>query len=83
MAERKLRFVLPHRPGKRYEENIDAREDGRQAEEGQTSNDLVPGFERMDHWTTLGMAAASQLATYRERWRHITNVTAAHIVPPD
>ena len=28
--------------------NIDAREDGRQAEKGQTSNDLVPGFERMD-----------------------------------
>ena len=24
------------------------RKDGRQAEKGQTSNDLVPGFERMD-----------------------------------
>ena len=29
-------------------EQIDAREDGRQAEKRQTSNDLVPGFERMD-----------------------------------
>ena len=40
--------LWPHRPGKRYEEQIDAREDGRQAEKGLTSNDLVPGFERMD-----------------------------------
>ena len=38
----------PHRPEKRYGEKIDAREDGRQAKKGQTSNDLVPGFERMD-----------------------------------
>ena len=29
-------------------ERIDAREGGRQAEKGQTSNGLVPGFERMD-----------------------------------
>ena len=40
--------LWPHRPEERYGENIDAREDGRQAEKGQTSNDLVPGFERMD-----------------------------------
>ena len=32
----------------RYGEKTDAREDERQAEKGHTSNDLVPGFERMD-----------------------------------
>ena len=36
--------LWPHRPEERYGEKIDAREDGRQAEKGQTSNDLVPGF---------------------------------------
>ena len=40
--------LWPHRPEERYGEKTDAREDGRQAEKGQTSNDLVPGFERMD-----------------------------------
>ena len=40
--------LWPHRPEERYEEQIDAREDGRQAEKLQTSNDLVPGFERID-----------------------------------
>ena len=36
---------------KQHEKNsqkIDAGEDGRQAAKGQTSNDQVPGFERMD-----------------------------------
>ena len=32
----------------RYGEKTDAGKDGRQAEKGQTSNDLVPGFERVD-----------------------------------
>ena len=40
--------LLPHRPEERYEEDIYAREDGRQAEKGHTSNDLVPRFERMN-----------------------------------
>ena len=40
--------LWPHRPEERYGENTDARKDGRQAEKGQTSNDLVPGFERVD-----------------------------------
>ena len=40
--------LWPHRPEVRYGEKIDAREDERQAEKGQTSNDLVPGFESMD-----------------------------------
>ena len=40
--------LWPHRPEERYGEKTDARKDGRQAEKGQTSNDLVPGFERMD-----------------------------------
>ena len=40
--------LWPHRPEERYGEKTDAREDGRQAEKGQTSNDLVPGFERTD-----------------------------------
>ena len=40
--------IWPHRLEERYGEKTDAREDGRQAEKGQTSNDLVPGFERMD-----------------------------------
>ena len=39
--------IRPHRPEERYRENIDAREDGRPAEKGQTNNDVVPGFERM------------------------------------
>ena len=66
--------IWPHRSEERYEEHIDAREDGRQAEKGQTNNDLVPGFERMDE---AGLVAASQLATDRERWRKIIKVTAA------
>ena len=37
-----------HRLEERYGEKTDARKDGRQAEKGQTSNDLVPGFERVD-----------------------------------
>ena len=40
--------LRPHRPEERYGEKTDARKDGRQAEKGQTSNNLVPGFERMD-----------------------------------
>ena len=40
--------LWPHRPEERYGEKTDARKDGRQAEEGHTSNDLVPAFERMD-----------------------------------
>ena len=40
--------LWPHCPEERYGEKTDAREDGRQAEKGQTSHDLVPGFERMD-----------------------------------
>ena len=40
--------LWPHRPEERYGEKIDAREDGRQAEKGQSSNYLIPGFERMD-----------------------------------
>ena len=40
--------LWPHRPEKRYEEEIEASEDGRQAEKGRTSNDLFTGFERMD-----------------------------------
>ena len=40
--------LWPHIPEERYGEKTDAREDGRQAEKGQTSNHLVPGFERMD-----------------------------------
>ena len=35
-------FFWPHRPEERYEEQIDAREDGMQAGKGQTSKDLVP-----------------------------------------
>ena len=34
-------------------------------------------------WTKLDIAGASQLATDRERWRKIINVTAAQIAPPD
>ena len=49
----------PYRPEERYGEYTDAREDGRQAEKGQTSNDLVPGCERMDqaghcNWRPIG-----------------------------
>ena len=45
---RRDEVLWPHRPEERYGEKTDARKDGRQAEKGQTSNDLVPGFERMD-----------------------------------
>ena len=36
--------LWPHRLEERCGEKIDAREGGRQAEKGQTSNGLVPGF---------------------------------------
>ena len=47
-GEEEDEVLWPHSPEERYGEKIDAREGGRQAEKGQTSNDLVPGFERMD-----------------------------------
>ena len=40
--------IWSHRPDERYGEKTDAMGDGRQAEKGQTSNDLVLGFERID-----------------------------------
>ena len=40
--------LWPHRPEERYGENIDARDGVRQAEKGQTSNGLDPGFDRMN-----------------------------------
>ena len=40
-------------------------------------------FQDLKEWTKLNIAAASQLATDRERWREIIKVTAAQIVPPD
>ena len=43
-----LKRFWPHRPEERYGEKTDARKVGRQAEKGQTSNNLVPGFEKMD-----------------------------------
>ena len=45
MSERKMRFFghIVRKNGMEF-----ARKDGRHAEKGQTSNDLVPGFERMD-----------------------------------
>ena len=68
MSERKMRF-FGHIIWKNGVEKREtgAREDGRQAEKGQTSNDLVPGLDRMDK---LDIAGASQLATDRERWRN-------------
>ena len=44
--------LWPHRPEERYGEKTDARKDGRQAEKGQTSNDLVPG-KIGPSWTLL------------------------------
>ena len=40
--------LWPHRPEERNGEKTDARGDERQAEKGQTTNDLVPSFERTD-----------------------------------
>ena len=50
MSESKMKFFghIVRKNGMDYGEKTDARKDGRQAEKGQTSNDLVPGFERMD-----------------------------------
>ena len=62
----------------RYEEQIDAREDGRQAEKGQTSNELD-----LKEWTKLDIVGASQLANDREMWRKIIKVTTAQIAPTD
>ena len=70
--------IWPHHPEERYEEQIDAREDGRQAEKGQTSNDLD-----LKEWTKLDIVGASQLANDREMWRKIIKVTAAQIAPTD
>ena len=67
-----------HRPEERYEEQIDTREDGRQAEKGQTSNDLD-----LKEWTKLDIVGASQLANDREMCRKIIKVTAAQIAPTD
>ena len=61
-----------HRPEERYEEHIDAREDGRQAEKGQTSNNLVPGFERMDE------AGQSSCITTGERSGKMTKNHKSH-----
>ena len=36
---------MPHCPEERYGEKTDASQDGRQAEKGQSSNDLVLVFE--------------------------------------
>ena len=52
-----------------------------QAAKGQTGNDLVPGFERMDKAGHAECIPSSQLATDRERWREIIKVTAGQIVP--
>ena len=70
--------LWPHRPEEWYEEQIDAREDGRQAEKGQTSNDL-----ELKEWTKLDIVGVSQLANDREMWRKIIKVTAAQIAPTD
>ena len=39
-------------------------------------------FQDLKEWTMLDIAAASQLATDRERWRKIIKVTTAQIAPP-
>ena len=44
----RLRLALPITLTRVFREKTDARKDGRHAENGQNSNDLVPGFERMD-----------------------------------
>ena len=67
--------LWPHRPEERYEEQIDAREDGRQAEKGQTSNDLD-----LKEWTKLDIVGASQLANDREMWRKSTSDKAFHFI---
>ena len=58
--------IWPHRPEERYGEKTDAREDGRQAENGQTSNDLVPGFKIMDQaghcWCIITSDRSGQMA---------------------
>ena len=66
MAETKLRFLghIVRKNGMEKRLMQLAREDGRQSEKGQTSSDLVPGFERMDqaghccctdhNWRTIG-----------------------------
>ena len=72
--------LWPHRPEERYGEKVDAREGGRQAEKGRPT---TAWFQDLKEWTKLNIAAASQLATDRERWREIIKVTAAQIAPPD
>ena len=73
--------IWPHRPEERYGETTDARKDGRQAEKGQTTNDLVPGFERMDQsghfWCITTGDRSGKMA------KNHLNVTAAQIAPPD
>ena len=68
--------LWPHRPQERCGEKTNAREYGRQAEKGQTSNDLVPGFERMEpSWTLLVHHNWRPIGKDGEK---ITKVTAAH-----
>ena len=70
--------LWPHRPEERFGENTDAMGDGRQAEKWQST-----WFHDLKEWTKLDIAAASQLATDRERWRKIIKVIAAQIAPID
>ena len=45
--------------------------------------DATTWFQYLKEWTKLDIDGASQLATDRERWRKIINVTVAQIAPPD
>ena len=62
--------LWPHRPEEWYGQNTDAREDGRQAEKRQTSNNLVPGFERMDQalhcWCITTGDRSGKMAKYHQ-----------------
>ena len=72
--------LWPHRPEERYEEKTDAREDVRQAEKGQTNDDLVPGFERMDE---AGHCCCITTGERSGKMAKIITVKAGQIAPPD
>ena len=77
MAERKMRFfghiVRKNGMEKRLMQ-------GKVGGKGRRGRPAKAWFQDLKEWTKLDIAAASQLATDRERWREIIKVTAA---PPD
>ena len=80
MAERKMRFFghIVRKNG--MEKSV---MQGKTEGKRRRGRPATTWFQDLKEWTKLDIAAASQLATDRERWRKIIKFTAAQIAPPD